>query len=48
VITPDVYEPSLNPLYRDVLAHDRVVAPRAASGVVRWRSGEVRHRIISG
>jgi len=26
VITPDVYDPSLNPLYRDVLAHYGVVA----------------------
>jgi transposase len=26
VITPDVYDPLLNPLYRDVLAHYRVVA----------------------
>jgi transposase len=25
VVTPDVYEPTLNPLYRDVLAHYRVV-----------------------
>src|SRR3989454_11129962 len=26
VLTPDVYDPTLNPLYRDVLAHDGVVA----------------------
>src|SRR5207247_787467 len=26
VLTPDIYEPTLNPLYRDVLAHYRVVA----------------------
>ena len=26
VLTPDVYDPALNPLYRDVLAHDGVVA----------------------
>ncbi len=25
VLTPDVYEPTLNPLYRDVLAHYGVV-----------------------
>jgi transposase len=47
VLTPDVYEPRLNPLYRDVLAHYGVVAlpcgshayrictPRAS----RWRWG---------
>lgn len=26
VLTPDIYDPALNPLYRDVLAHDGVVA----------------------
>ena len=26
VLTPDVYDPALNPLYRDVLAHDGAVA----------------------
>ncbi len=26
VLTPDVYDPALNPLYRDVLAHYGVVA----------------------
>src|SRR5437879_9055874 len=26
VLTPDVYDPTLNPLYRDVLAHYGVVA----------------------
>jgi transposase len=26
VLTPDIYDPALNPLYRDVLAHYRVVA----------------------
>jgi len=26
VITPDVYDPALNPLYRDLLAHYGVVA----------------------
>ncbi|MGH9159367.1 MAG: IS21 family transposase, partial [Vicinamibacteraceae bacterium] len=26
VLTPDVYDPTINPLYRDVLAHDGVVA----------------------
>ena len=26
VLTPDIYDPTLNPLYRDVLAHYRVVA----------------------
>lgn len=27
VITPDFYEPALDPRYRDVLAHDGAVAP---------------------
>ena len=26
VLTPDIYDPTLNPLYRDVLAHDGVIA----------------------
>jgi transposase len=26
VLTPDIYDPALNPLYRDVLAHYNVVA----------------------
>jgi len=26
VLTPDIYDPALNPLYRDVLAHYGVVA----------------------
>ena len=26
VLTPDIYDPTLNPLYRDVLAHYGVVA----------------------
>jgi transposase len=26
VLTPDIYDPALNPLYRDVLAHYRVTA----------------------
>ena len=26
VLTPDIYDPTLTPLYRDVLAHDRVIA----------------------
>jgi transposase len=26
VLTPDIYDPALNPLYRDMLAHDGVVA----------------------
>jgi hypothetical protein len=26
VLTPDIYDPALNPLYRDVLAHNGVVA----------------------
>src|SRR3974390_2425189 len=26
VLTPDIYDPALNPLYRDVLAHYSVVA----------------------
>jgi transposase len=26
VLTPDIYDPALNPLYRDVLAHDGVAA----------------------
>ena len=45
VLTPDIYDPALNPLYRDVLAHYGVVALRA-----RWRSrsqGEGRSLGIS-
>ena len=30
VLTPDIYDPALNPLYRDVLAHYGAVACRAA------------------
>ena len=26
VLTPDIYDPTLTPLYRDVLAHDGVIA----------------------
>ena len=42
VLTPDVYDPTLNPLYRDVLAHYGVVAlpcrvgaPTSSSGLTR-------------
>jgi transposase len=33
VPTPDIYDPSLDPLYRDVLAHYGVVATRVASAI---------------
>ena len=35
VLTPDIYDPTLNPLYRDVLAHYGVVALTRLRGPVR-------------
>jgi transposase len=32
VLTPDIYEPTLNPLYRDVLAHYCVIALPCRAG----------------
>jgi ATP dependent DNA ligase-like protein len=52
VLTPDIYDPALNPLYRDVLAHYGVVAfphalrhadaPYSHSGAVRSRCFHIR------
>jgi hypothetical protein len=39
VLTPDIYDPTPNPLYRDVLAHYGVVAGRISwvpGGRLRW------------
>jgi hypothetical protein len=35
VLTPDIYDPALNPLYRDVLAHYGVVGKRSTNRVLR-------------
>ena len=46
VLTPDIYDPALNPLYRDVLAHYGVVAlpcRRRRSGSQRQGRGRVGH-----
>src|SRR3989454_988414 len=49
VLTPDVYDPTLNPLYRDVLAHYGVVALPCRVGRSRpQRQGGVRHRPYPG
>src|SRR5207253_481914 len=44
VLTPDVYDPTLNPLYRDVLAHYGVVALPCRVGAPD-RKGEVESAI---
>ena len=47
VLTPDIYDPALNPLYRDVLAHYGVVAlpcRRRRSGSQRQGRGRGRPR----
>ena len=44
VLTPDIYDPALNPLYRDVLAHYGVVAlPYAPQRT--WRRGFVTNAL---
>ncbi len=45
VLLPDVYDPGVNPLYRDVLAHHGVVAmPRRVRDPDRKGQGRVGHR----
>src|SRR5437773_12517809 len=44
VLRPDVYEPTLNPLYRDVLAHYVVTAFRCRAGEPD-RNGQVDSEI---
>ena len=39
VLTPDIYDPALNPLYRDVLAHYGVVAVPCRVGRSRSQKG---------
>jgi hypothetical protein len=50
VLTPDIYDPALNPLYRDVLAHYGVVAmpchagSAIPTGKARWNPASAMHR----
>jgi transposase len=45
VLVPDIYDPALNPLYRDVLAHYGAVAmPCRISGSGPQRQGRIRRR----
>jgi hypothetical protein len=37
VLVPDIYDPALNPLYRDVLAHYGAVAMPCRIGCAAWR-----------
>jgi hypothetical protein len=45
VLTPDLYDPALNPLYRDVLAHYGAIAlPCRVGDPDRKGQGRIRHR----
>ena len=36
VLSPDIYDPTLNPLYRDVLKHYGAAAPAIPTARARW------------
>jgi len=49
VLKPDIYDPTVNPLYRDMLQHYSVVALPAASAIRiargRWKGASAMPRI---